>query len=68
MITCYFFCFQSEIVIYDITSRCEINRKDLDSIGMPIVRHLTSLEPSMLICTTGREVQLIPTGLKSKME
>ena len=60
---------QSQIVIYDIAGRHEVTRKELENtIGMPVVRHLTSLEASTLICTTGREVQLIPTGLKMKTE
>lgn len=62
-------CFvQCQIIVYDIVNRREVAKKELETIGMPIIRHLTTLEPSKLVCTTGKEVQMVPTGLKIKME
>ena len=60
---------QSSIVVYDITSRSEVSRKQLEvSPAATLVRHLTVLDPSMLACSTARQLQLVPTGLKPKME
>ena len=60
---------QDCIVVYNTHSRREVRRKQLDiQGGVALIRHMTTLDSSTLVCSTGHEVLLAPTGLKPKNE
>uniref|UniRef100_A0A1X7SP43 Uncharacterized protein n=1 Tax=Amphimedon queenslandica TaxID=400682 RepID=A0A1X7SP43_AMPQE len=59
---------QSQLVIYDIQRRSEVGRKDLASSSSPLIRHLSAIDSSNLLCSSGADLQLVPSGLKIKSE
>ena len=55
--------------MYNAHSRREVRRKQLERQGgVALIRHMTQLDPSTLVCASGRQVILVPTGLKQKSE
>lgn len=61
---------QSSIAVYDI--ECGQKRFEIAVEGSErnviLVRHLLSLQGTHVVCSTGREIQIIPCNVKLKVD
>jgi len=61
---------ESYIVIYDVETGEKLSKKlvELQDRGVALIRHINALDSAHVVCSVGRDLQVIPCNLKLKID
>ena len=62
--------YKSHIVIYDVETGEKLSKKlvELQDRGVALIRHINALDSAHIVCSVGRDLQVIPCNLKLKID